>query len=160
MHRISLVFGGELLHLQGAFFSKMMIDLHPFPVSVSVAALPVTGRGRVTPNISGNCREQAKHSDWSSRARAETEKATTTGRDSALWTSRDESRCATSAKQTLEGWDWSWQMSKSWPQNDCLNYYTYTDVWSDETKRLIVQSSKMFSLHVKKVSCKEQMWIF
>lgn len=36
-------------------------------------ALPVTGRGSI-PHISGNCREQAKHCDWSSRARADTEK--------------------------------------------------------------------------------------
>lgn len=59
----------------------------------------------------------------------------------------------------LVGWGWSWQMSKSWPKMIALITTTYTDVWRDETKRLI-KSSKMFSLHVKKVSCKEQMWIF
>ncbi len=30
-----------------------------------------------------------------------------------IWTSGEESDIS---KQTLEGWDWSWQMSKSWPK--------------------------------------------
>lgn len=56
-------------------------------VSCSLCVLQrcqLQGEGVSPPHISGNCREQAKHWDWSSRARAETEKATTTGRDSAL----------------------------------------------------------------------------
>lgn len=87
----------------------------------------------------------------------------TTGRE--LWTQNVEMwellllLCGVSKLNPLEGWDRSWQMSKSWPQHDCLNYNTYTDVWSDDTKRLI-KVQRCFSLHVKKVSCKEQMWIF
>lgn len=105
-------------NLQGALFSRMMIDLHPFPVSVSVSALPVTRRGSI-PHNSGNCREQAKHCDWSSPARAETQKQQQLDGTRHLnewgWELlRDIS------KQTLEGWDWSWQMSKSWPKMNAL----------------------------------------
>lgn len=85
------------------FFSRMMTDFHPFPVSV--AALPATGRGSI-PHISGNCREQAKHYDQSSWARADTEKQQQLDRIRHLGKWRWELLCDIS-KQTLKGWDWS-----------------------------------------------------
>lgn len=148
--RISLVFGPNC-----SIISRMMIDLHPFPVSLCVLQrCQLQGEG-VTPRL-WKLQRTSKTlrpviMSWSGHGKA------TTGRDSAFGQVEIEYYCMTSVNKTLVGWDWSWQMSKSWPKMIAL---ITTHIQMYEVMILTYPSSKMFSLHVKKVSCKEQMWIF
>lgn len=102
MHNISLVFG-QIAPSWGCRFVK---HDYRFPVSLFVAALPVTGRGSIpAPRISGNHREQAKRCDRSSWAQADTEKQ----QPDDTWRLDNWRRelLYGISKQTLEGWDWS-----------------------------------------------------